>query len=99
MRDQTEELEENDERQESTTPRRGRPTLYGEALTPAQRAARYRKRKQQRMGAAIENLAEASDTRLLELLYHHLVRDGETDSPDGIVPQVLSELLKRYPDD
>ena len=87
MRDQIDETEE--ERQEEVvTARRGRPTLYGEALTPAQRAARYRKRKQQRLVAAIDNLAEASDARLLELLYYHLVGEGGHGVPQRVVGSV-----------
>ncbi|MBF6025512.1 hypothetical protein [Lysobacter niastensis] len=92
------ETEEEERQEEVTTARRGRRALYGEALTPAQRAARYRKRKQQRMGAAMENLADASDAHLLELLYHHLAGESTT-TPSAIVAQVLMELLRRYPDD
>ena len=76
---------------------RGRPTLNGETLTPAQRSARYRMRKKHRMRATMENLAEASDAHLLELLDHQL---GENMSAEQrrVAGRILAELIRRYPD-
>ncbi len=85
---------------------RGRPRLYDQPLTPAERAKRYRERRWDRVKAAAaaltrrEDLEALPDARLLELLSYALsgydasTYGGRLHAID--IARAARELARRY---
>lgn len=77
--------------------KRGRPPKHDSgAMTQAQRAQAYRRRRVSRLWDTECTYAEASDSRLLELLQDLIVRTP-SDSARQKAGDVLRELNRRYP--
>ncbi len=73
--------------------KRGRPTLYASALTPAERARRYRRRRFQRMEEALSDLQRAPLKSLLEWL---AMAERHGHAPH-LGWEVAAEVARRFP--
>lgn len=71
---------------------RGRPKLYDTALTPAERARRYRMSRQRDN----ESLADCRDAVLMERLRWALKNKGTDEEAQAALDLYLDELLRRH---
>lgn len=72
----------------------GRPSIHGEAMTPAEKQARYREGRMIRLRDTARDPSSASDSQLVDLMRYNL---GVTSSAaKAKVRSAALELAKRY---
>lgn len=75
---------------------RGRPAIFGDPMTPAEKQRRYRENRVARLRDAAKAPTEATDAQLVDLIRYNMNLTRVTAAARAKIRAAALELAKRY---